>query len=157
MFTNEHSSNQDETGPHVETYSADRENGPIRRNSCSTQEPSKCVQNLDPPLALKLPRTRRGKKQAIASGSPLKRPKSPLVNWESILEGIIGGNTAVEYSTKRKIFWQGQPADSLFYIRHGKVKLAVTSKQGKEAIVAVLGAGEFRCASPRRSRCQTAP
>jgi CRP/FNR family transcriptional regulator, cyclic AMP receptor protein len=94
-------------------------------------------------LALKLPRARRGKKQAIASGSPLKRPKSSLVNWESILESIIGGNTAVEYSTKRKIFWQGQPADSLFYIRHGKVKLAVTSKQGKEAIVAVLGAGEF--------------
>jgi CRP/FNR family cyclic AMP-dependent transcriptional regulator len=40
-------------------------------------------------------------------------------------------------------FWQGQPADSVFYLRHGKVKLSVTSKQGKEAIVALLSAGDF--------------
>jgi len=41
------------------------------------------------------------------------------------------------------IFRQGQNADSLFYIRRGKVKLAVISQQGKEAIVAVLSAGAF--------------
>ena len=35
------------------------------------------------------------------------------------------------------------PADAVFYLRRGKVKLTVTSKQGKEAIVALLGAGEF--------------
>ncbi len=38
---------------------------------------------------------------------------------------------------------KASPADSVFYIRKGKVKLAVTSKQGKEAIVAVLSAGDF--------------
>jgi CRP/FNR family transcriptional regulator, cyclic AMP receptor protein len=73
----------------------------------------------------------------------LKRKKILPVNWETILAGITGGNIAVEYGTKRKIFWQGQPADSVFYVRNGKVKLAVTSKQGKEAIVAVLSAGDF--------------
>jgi CRP/FNR family transcriptional regulator, cyclic AMP receptor protein len=83
------------------------------------------------------------KKQGNSSGVALKRVKTQPVNWESILKDIIGGNMAVEYSAKRKIFWQGQPADSLFYVRHGKVKLAVTSKQGKEAIVAVLSAGDF--------------
>jgi CRP-like cAMP-binding protein len=76
-------------------------------------------------------------------GTALKRKKNPSVNWETILQEVAGGNTAVEYSAKRKIFWQGQPADSIFYIRQGKVKLAVTSKQGKEAIVAVLSAGDF--------------
>jgi CRP/FNR family transcriptional regulator, cyclic AMP receptor protein len=73
----------------------------------------------------------------------LKRTSILPVNWETILTEIVGGNIAVEYRSKRKIFWQGQPADSLFYIRKGKVKLAVTSKQGKEAIVAVLSSGDF--------------
>ncbi len=98
---------------------------------------------LKPVAALSAPAIHRQKKIRFPSGTLLKRKKIQPVNWESILKEIIGGNTAVEYSAKRKIFWQGQPADSLFYIRHGKVKLAVTSKQGKEAIVAVLGTGEF--------------
>jgi CRP/FNR family cyclic AMP-dependent transcriptional regulator len=76
-------------------------------------------------------------------GTALKRKKILPVNWETILTEIAGGNTAVEYGAKRKIFGQGQPADSVFYLRQGKVKLAVTSKQGKEAIVAVLSAGDF--------------
>ena len=79
----------------------------------------------------------------LLRGSALKRNKLLPANWETILKQIAGGNTAVEYVTKRKIFWQGQPADAIFYIRQGKVKLAVTSKQGKEAIVAVLSAGDF--------------
>jgi CRP-like cAMP-binding protein len=65
------------------------------------------------------------------------------VDWESILSGVFRGKTVVEYGTDRNIFRQGQPADSLFYLRRGKVKLTVISNQGKEAIVAVLDAGEF--------------
>jgi CRP-like cAMP-binding protein len=38
---------------------------------------------------------------------------------------------------------QGQPADALYFLLRGKVKLAVTSQEGKEAIVATLGPGEF--------------
>ena len=41
------------------------------------------------------------------------------------------------------IFSQGDPADALFYIHKGKVKLTVLSRQGKEAVVAILGAGDF--------------
>ena len=37
----------------------------------------------------------------------------------------------------------GDPADGVFYIRKGKVKLVVASKQGKQAVVAILGEGEF--------------
>jgi CRP/FNR family cyclic AMP-dependent transcriptional regulator len=65
------------------------------------------------------------------------------VDWESLLARIARGKTIIEYGANRRIFRQGQPADSLFYIRRGKVKLAVTSKEGKEAIVAVLNAREF--------------
>jgi CRP/FNR family transcriptional regulator, cyclic AMP receptor protein len=65
------------------------------------------------------------------------------VNWEALLAGIIRGKTVVECGPDRNIFLQGQPADSLFYLRRGKVKLAVISPQGKEAIVVILDAGEF--------------
>jgi CRP/FNR family cyclic AMP-dependent transcriptional regulator len=65
------------------------------------------------------------------------------VDWEAVLAGITRGITSVAYSSDRRIFDQGQPADSIFYVRKGKVKLSVISKQGKEAIVATLSAGEF--------------
>ena len=41
------------------------------------------------------------------------------------------------------LFMQGDPADAVFYIQEGKVKLAVTSKRGKEAVVALLETGNF--------------
>src|SRR6266699_2329290 len=41
------------------------------------------------------------------------------------------------------IFSQGDPADAVFYIQQGRVKLKVKSKQGKEAVIAILGVGDF--------------
>lgn len=69
--------------------------------------------------------------------------KAHPVDWEALLAAIPGAQTLIEYGANRIIFRQGDPADSVFYLRRGKVKLAVTSQQGKEAIVAILGAGEF--------------
>ena len=69
--------------------------------------------------------------------------KSAPIDWETLLAGITRGKTLVEYGADRRIFDQGQPADSIFYVRKGKVKLSVISQQGKEAIVATLSAGEF--------------
>jgi CRP/FNR family cyclic AMP-dependent transcriptional regulator len=67
----------------------------------------------------------------------------PSVDWETLLAGIPGGKSVLEYGADRNIFMQGQPSDSVFYIRQGKVKLSVTSEQGKEAIVATLSDGDF--------------
>jgi len=81
------------------------------------------------------------------------------VDWESLLNGIFRGQTVLECGMGRKVFLQGQPADALFYIRHGKVKLTVISQQGKEAIVAILEAGEFfgeGCLAGQPSRMATA-
>jgi CRP-like cAMP-binding protein len=69
--------------------------------------------------------------------------KTQRIDWEPFLAKISGGKTAIEYAVNHNIFSQGDPADSVFYLRQGKVKLAVRSKQGREAIVAILGAGEF--------------
>jgi CRP/FNR family transcriptional regulator, cyclic AMP receptor protein len=69
--------------------------------------------------------------------------KSAPVDWEALLAGIARGKTAVEYSADCRIFDQGQPADSILYLRQGKVKLSVISQHDKEVIVATLCAGEF--------------
>jgi CRP-like cAMP-binding protein len=73
----------------------------------------------------------------------VQNAKAPPINWEAVLDGNFRDKTVLEYGAGRTIFRQGQPADSVFYVRQGTVKLCVTSHQGKEAIVAVLGAGEF--------------
>jgi CRP/FNR family cyclic AMP-dependent transcriptional regulator len=73
----------------------------------------------------------------------MENKKTQPVDWEALLNGIFRGKTVMEYAAERHIFRQGQPADCLFYLRRGKVKLSVISQQGKEAIVAILGAGEF--------------
>jgi CRP/FNR family cyclic AMP-dependent transcriptional regulator len=67
----------------------------------------------------------------------------PTFGWETFLTGISRGKTVLEYCADDTIFIQGAPADSVFFLQRGKVKLAVTSYDGKEAIVGTLGSGEF--------------
>jgi len=54
-----------------------------------------------------------------------------------------GGRTGSTYQEYQTIFSQGDPADSVFYIQKGKVKVTVLSEQGKEAVLAILGPDEF--------------
>ncbi|WP_031499897.1 Crp/Fnr family transcriptional regulator [Bryobacter aggregatus] len=57
------------------------------------------------------------------------------------------------------LFAQGDPASSLYYIQKGKVKLTVVSKSGKEAVIAVLGDGNFfgeGCLAAQKQRMSTA-
>ena len=53
------------------------------------------------------------------------------------------GGTTKDFRKKATVFSQGSPADSVFYIEKGKVKLTVISARGKEAVVAILGSGDF--------------
>jgi CRP-like cAMP-binding protein len=69
--------------------------------------------------------------------------KPPTAGWETFLSGISTGKSVIEYRAHRNIYMQGQPAESMFFLGRGKVKLAVSSFDGKEAIVATLDAGEF--------------
>lgn len=73
----------------------------------------------------------------------MAREKRQPSDWEFLLTKVSHGKTVNETERKRHIFRQGDPADAVFFLRRGKVKLAVTSKQGKEAIVATLEAGDF--------------
>jgi CRP/FNR family transcriptional regulator, cyclic AMP receptor protein len=53
------------------------------------------------------------------------------------------GGTTKDFRKKTIVFSQGSRADSVFYIEQGKVKLTVLSARGKEAVVAILGSGDF--------------
>jgi CRP/FNR family cyclic AMP-dependent transcriptional regulator len=64
-------------------------------------------------------------------------------NPQTFLAKVGTGRTLANYQAGEAVFSQGDPADSIFYIRKGKIKLTVVSRQGKEAIVAMLGAGDF--------------
>jgi CRP/FNR family cyclic AMP-dependent transcriptional regulator len=72
--------------------------------------------------------------------APSERPR---FDPKSFLAKAGKDRTIAGYAKNSPIFSQGDPADALFYIRKGKVKLAVLSKRGKEAVVAILGAGDF--------------
>src|SRR6188472_4748236 len=61
----------------------------------------------------------------------------------TFMAAFDGGVTVSTYGEGQIIFSQGAPADAVFYIQNGKVKLSVVSDQGKEAVVAFLEAGDF--------------
>jgi CRP-like cAMP-binding protein len=53
------------------------------------------------------------------------------------------GRRIVEFQPKEPFFSQGDQADTLFYLQHGRAKLGVVSERGKEATVSLLSAGDF--------------
>jgi len=59
------------------------------------------------------------------------------------LATVNHGRTITKYAKDAVVFAQAGPADSVFYVQKGRIKLVVESEQGKEAVVAILGAGEF--------------
>jgi CRP/FNR family transcriptional regulator, cyclic AMP receptor protein len=74
---------------------------------------------------------------------PPKRKQKPAFDVKDFLSKANGGRTNVDCSENGVIFSQGDPANAIFYIQKGRVKLTVLSRQGKEAVVAILGAGDF--------------
>jgi CRP-like cAMP-binding protein len=71
------------------------------------------------------------------------RKKDQEFDPKVFLAGTGKGRTLAAYAKNYTIFLQGDPADAIFYIHKGKIKLTVVSKQGKEAVVALLGPGDF--------------
>ncbi len=74
----------------------------------------------------------------------MKRKGKPPFDPQVFLAKVNGGGRAIsDYRKDQIVFRQGDPSDSAFYIPSGKVQQTVVSEQGKEAVVAVLGAGDF--------------
>lgn len=67
----------------------------------------------------------------------------PSFNTKAFFATISEGQSTGTYGKNQIVFSQGDPADAVFYIQKGKVKVTVVSTQGKEAVVAILGPNEF--------------
>jgi CRP/FNR family cyclic AMP-dependent transcriptional regulator len=72
-----------------------------------------------------------------------KADRKRIFKPRMFLAKLGAGSMITEYKKHQVLFAQGDPADALFYIQKGKVKLTVVSKHGKEAVIAILGPGDF--------------
>ena len=70
-------------------------------------------------------------------------PFTVAFDVEAFLHSSGVARTLVEYRPASVLYAQGDPADTVFHIQDGRVKLAVVSRTGKEAVVATLGPGDF--------------
>ncbi len=107
---------------------------------------SACVDFVLPPqgITLELSRISRRYRPLQVSKKAGKEPKSTLPFDPQIFLAKIGaGHTIVNYRKNQNVFSQGDPADDIFFMQHGKVKLTVVSPKGKEAVVGILGTDDF--------------
>ena len=85
--------------------------------------------------------------QVIASSSSgkfkRKSTRKRAFDAQAFLDSAGVARRVVEYRRSRKIYSQGDPATSVMYLQKGGVKLSVVSETGKEAVVAILGPGDF--------------
>jgi len=72
-----------------------------------------------------------------------QRAKPPVFEAEAFLASAGAARRVVTYPKGRIVFAQGQPSDAVMYIQKGSIKISVLSRSGKEAVVAMLGPGDF--------------
>jgi CRP/FNR family transcriptional regulator, cyclic AMP receptor protein len=66
-----------------------------------------------------------------------------LFNVEIFLTTTGPGHSVTSYKRGDTVFSQGDRADDVFYVREGKIKITIVSQRGKEAVIAIVPAGEF--------------
>jgi CRP/FNR family cyclic AMP-dependent transcriptional regulator len=85
--------------------------------------------------------------QGIASPSNIrsksKSTKKHAFDAQAFLDSAGAARKVVEYRSSQKIYSQGDPATSGMYVQKGGVKLSVVNESGKEAVLAILGPGDF--------------
>ncbi|MGZ5927219.1 MAG: Crp/Fnr family transcriptional regulator, partial [Rhizomicrobium sp.] len=94
----------------------------------------------------------------LLSKDLLKDGRKPF-DPKDFLAKVGGGRSIATYRKGQKIYAQGEAADAVFFVKRGKVKITIVSKQGKEAVIAILGKDEFTgegCLAGQRIRMTTA-
>jgi CRP/FNR family cyclic AMP-dependent transcriptional regulator len=89
----------------------------------------------------------------------MARKRTPAFNPQTFLSKVGSGKTSLTSPKKQALYSQGDAADAVFYIQAGKVKLTVVSRQGKEAVIAILEQGSFfgeSCLAGQTVRAATA-
>ena len=80
----------------------------------------------------------RAKPRRVESGEKQRR-----FDAEALLTSSGAERRVATYAKGKVVFAQGQPSDAVMYVQKGGVKISVLSRTGKEAVVAMLGPGDF--------------
>ena len=83
--------------------------------------------------------SKRAKARKVFKSPKTKAPFDPKI----FVANVGQGKAVTKYQKGQVIFSQGDAADAVFFIQKGHIKLTVTSEQGKEAVIAILGPGSF--------------
>src|SRR6266852_7719118 len=75
--------------------------------------------------------------------SKTKFKKKHAFDAQAFLDSAGVARKVMEYRRSEKIYSQGDPATGVIYIQRGGVKLSVVNEVGREAVVAILGPGDF--------------
>ena len=75
--------------------------------------------------------------------TPPTETKKGVFDPRAFLGRARAGITIERYAKNQKIFSQGDVSDTVFYLQKGKVKITVLSEHGKEAVVGIVGEGQF--------------
>jgi CRP/FNR family cyclic AMP-dependent transcriptional regulator len=89
----------------------------------------------------------------------MEKPAKGKFNAHGFLETVGVGKAVLELKTNENVFVQGDVAETVYYIQKGKIKVTVLSDQDKEAVVGILGPGQFfgeGCMNGHRLRIGTA-
>src|SRR6202049_4171130 len=81
--------------------------------------------------------------KANASSRNVRPKKNPAFNAKAFLDSAGLARRVVEYQKSEKIYSQGESIKDVLYIQKGGIKLSIVNEVGKEAIVAMLGPGDF--------------
>ena len=73
----------------------------------------------------------------------MKRKAKSALDPKALLAMVGAGRTTRDWRKNQTIFSQGDRADVVFFVERGKVKLTVLSRQGKQAVIGILGPGSF--------------
>ena len=73
----------------------------------------------------------------------MRKDQKASFDPKSFLAKVGDGKTIAKYREDQIVFSQGDVADAVFYVQEGKLKVTVISEQGKEAVIAILGPGDF--------------
>ena len=73
----------------------------------------------------------------------MRQTKTPVFDAQAFLDSAGVARKVVEFQRNATIFTQGDPSNHVMYIQMGSVKLSVVNEVGKEAVVAMLGPGDF--------------
>jgi CRP-like cAMP-binding protein len=73
----------------------------------------------------------------------MRKARKASFDTKAFLAKVGEGKTVAKYQKDQTVFSQGDVADAVFYLQEGKLKVTVLSEQGKEAVIAILGPGDF--------------